>query len=130
MRHHTITRPFSLMLTGTFSASFTTTPYDPGNVCGPPENCYPPEGGEVEDLEITAESVTLADEDGEPIAVTLSEATSTALLAAMSRVLAEIDDADGKVMDYIADQGIGSDHDDPDPDEWNDRERDRRLMRD
>jgi hypothetical protein len=22
--------------------------YDPGNTCGPPENCYPPEGGEID----------------------------------------------------------------------------------
>lgn len=24
------------------------SPYDPGRLSGPPENCYPPEGGEVE----------------------------------------------------------------------------------
>lgn len=24
------------------------TPYDPGRTYGPPENCYPPEGGELE----------------------------------------------------------------------------------
>ena len=29
---------------------FTITPYDPGNTYGPPENCYPPEGGEIYDL--------------------------------------------------------------------------------
>lgn len=28
------------------------TPYDPGRTYGPPENCYPPEGGEVEILSI------------------------------------------------------------------------------
>lgn len=26
----------------------TATPYDPGRTSGPPEDCYPPEGGEVE----------------------------------------------------------------------------------
>jgi hypothetical protein len=28
--------------------TYTITPYDPGCTYGPPENCYPPEGGEVE----------------------------------------------------------------------------------
>ena len=28
------------------------TAYDPGCFSGPPERCYPPEGGEVEDLEV------------------------------------------------------------------------------
>ena len=28
------------------------TVYDPGCLSGPPERCYPPEGGEVEDLEV------------------------------------------------------------------------------
>lgn len=27
------------------------TDYDPGCLSGPPERCYPPEGGEVEDLQ-------------------------------------------------------------------------------
>ena len=26
---------------------FEATPYDPGNTYGLPENCYPPEGGEI-----------------------------------------------------------------------------------
>ena len=28
--------------------TYTATPYDPGQTWGPPEVCYPPEGGEVE----------------------------------------------------------------------------------
>ena len=28
------------------------TPYDPGRTWGPPESCYPPEGGEVEVLSV------------------------------------------------------------------------------
>lgn len=27
---------------------YTITPYDPGRTYGPPEFCYPPEGGEIE----------------------------------------------------------------------------------
>jgi len=30
--------------------------FDPGNVSGPPESCYPPEGGEVESLTAFFES--------------------------------------------------------------------------
>jgi len=37
----------------------TVSPYDPGRRSGPPEDCYPPEGGEIEDLSISKE-------DGEP----------------------------------------------------------------
>lgn len=32
---------------------FDATPYDPGVCSGPPEACYPPEGGEVEITQIT-----------------------------------------------------------------------------
>lgn len=32
------------------------TDYDPGCIYGPPERCYPPEGGEVEDLEVVLPS--------------------------------------------------------------------------
>ena len=28
------------------------SPYDPGRCSGPPEDCYPPEGGELEDLKV------------------------------------------------------------------------------
>ena len=31
----------------------TVVPYDPGVLSGPPEGCYPPEGGEVEDIGLT-----------------------------------------------------------------------------
>ena len=31
---------------------FNATPFDPGVTYGPPENCYPPEGGEVEILSV------------------------------------------------------------------------------
>lgn len=39
---------------------YSMTPYDPGNTYGPAENCYPPEGGEIEILSCTTE-------DGAPI---------------------------------------------------------------
>ena len=29
------------------------SPYDPGRISGPPEHCYPPEGGECEEIKIT-----------------------------------------------------------------------------
>jgi len=30
------------------TVEFDSTPYDPGRISGPPEYCYPPEGGECE----------------------------------------------------------------------------------
>ena len=30
------------------TVGYTVTPYDPGRTSGPPEDCYPPEGGEAE----------------------------------------------------------------------------------
>lgn len=34
---------------------YDVAPYDPGNSYGPPENCAPPSGGEIERLDITCE---------------------------------------------------------------------------
>lgn len=31
---------------------YTINPFDPGVVSGPPENCYPPEGGDAEVLRV------------------------------------------------------------------------------
>ena len=33
---------------------FSTTPYDPGRISGPPEKCYPPEGGEIDGPTVVA----------------------------------------------------------------------------
>ena len=33
---------------GEYTVEAYVSPYDPGRTWGPPENCYPPEGGEVE----------------------------------------------------------------------------------
>ncbi len=37
------------------------SPYDPGCTYGPPENCYPPEGGEIEDLDVVVEAANSSD---------------------------------------------------------------------
>lgn len=44
---------------------FGATPYDPGVSNGPPEACYPPEGGEVEIESITynGKAIELSDDD-------------------------------------------------------------------
>lgn len=55
------------------------SPYDPGRTCGPPESCYPPEGGEVEIAEIR-----LAAQQGE----TLPEGLADELGDALYRLLA------------------------------------------
>lgn len=44
---------------------YSVTPYDPGRTYGPPEHCYPPEGGEVEELS--------AFRDGKPFPLTDAE---------------------------------------------------------
>jgi hypothetical protein len=43
--------------------SYTATPYDPGITHLRPEDCYPPEGGDVEDC--TFDLLAVQDEDGE-----------------------------------------------------------------
>ena len=48
----------------TYRARGTVTPYDPGRCSGPPEDCYPPEGGEVEiDSIIGPEGLVIAPSD-------------------------------------------------------------------
>ena len=44
---------------------YNATPYDPGVTRGPPESCYPPEGGEVEITEATynEQKIQLTDAD-------------------------------------------------------------------
>lgn len=49
------------------TVTYTITPYDPGRINGPPEDCYPPEGGEVEIVSVT-------DADGNAIESTDEEA--------------------------------------------------------
>lgn len=44
--------------------TFDYTPYDPGRTSGPPENCYPPEGG---DAEITSIITTPGGDELEPL---------------------------------------------------------------
>lgn len=76
---------------------YTVTDYDPGSTYGPPEDCYPPEGGEIEELKATKE-------DG-----TIVELTSEELEKIEAHIYA--------THDY------GS-HYDEDPDEYYDRMRD------
>jgi hypothetical protein len=45
-------------------AVFTFSPMDPGRKYGPPEDCYPPEGGEVLSCEVILPDDTIND-DGE-----------------------------------------------------------------
>lgn len=58
----------------TFNVEFTATPYRREQVSGPPENCYPAEGGEVEIV-----NVYLGDDE---VQVTLSEPVIAHLQAA------------------------------------------------
>lgn len=40
------------------TVEYSITPYDPGNTYGPAENCYPPEGGEVEIVKVFSDTDT------------------------------------------------------------------------
>ena len=44
-----------------YTISADVSPFVPGQLSGPPENCYPDEGGECEDIEVTL--------DGRPVAL-------------------------------------------------------------
>jgi hypothetical protein len=44
---------------------YKRTPYDPGNTYGPAENCYPPEGGNVEDWEVDNGKTVLTEAEAE-----------------------------------------------------------------
>lgn len=53
-----------------YEVNGSVSAYDPGRCSGPPEMCYPPEGGEVEDLsatlngkEVDLETFTTADQE-------------------------------------------------------------------
>lgn len=44
---------------------YTITDYDPGVSWGPPENCYPPEGGEVEIIRVMKDGKEIPASDDE-----------------------------------------------------------------
>lgn len=46
------------------------SPYDPGRVSGPPENCYPPDGGFSEDISVY---LTKTDENGKVTRLDITE---------------------------------------------------------
>ena len=48
---------------------FEATDYDPGVCSGPPENCYPPEGGDVEITSVTYNGnlITLSEVDANKV---------------------------------------------------------------
>jgi hypothetical protein len=83
------------------SIEYTQTPYDPGRTYGPPEDCYPPEGGDVEIINISRK----ISDCWYPYAATDDE---------IEKWTQEIEELP------IEDDG-------PDPDEWYDRMRDERM---
>lgn len=50
----------------------TATPYEPGRTSGPPESCYPPEGGEVEIDTVWLLHPSAASLGGEPFELEIS----------------------------------------------------------
>ena len=52
-------------------------PYVPGKLSGPPENCYPPEGGECDDWSLTLDGQPLSDKDFEEMGGNLDSLRSS-----------------------------------------------------
>lgn len=84
------------------SIEYTQTPFIPARTYGPPEDCHPAEGGEVEIIDISVKN-----EDG-----TWSDYAAT-------------DEEIDRWTEEIEELPIEPDG--PDPDEWYDRMRDERM---
>lgn len=50
-----------------FEIAGTVSAYDPGRCSGPPEDCYPPEGGMLEDIEVRLVDADIYDDNGNTI---------------------------------------------------------------
>jgi len=74
--------------------TFTATPYVPAQVSGPPENCYPAEGGEIEIEEVVRE------DSGDLVVLSASE--------------------EQRLIDYLM-ESLDDDDFNPEPD-WDDRD--------
>jgi hypothetical protein len=51
----------------TVEVGYTVSRYYPARISGPPEDCYPAEGGEIEDWEVKLLDATIYDVEGRPI---------------------------------------------------------------
>ena len=75
----------------TLDLDITLSPYDPGCTYGPPENCYPPEGGEIEDLDVIVEAANDSDNPN------VSDAVLAELQAEVNRQI----EAGGSLLERI-----------------------------
>ena len=69
---------------------YDINPYDPGRTSGPPEDCYPPEGGDVTDLRATL--------DGKPFELTSDEENK---ICAHIQQTHDHNEDDGGYLDYL-----------------------------
>lgn len=76
----------------------TCSPYDPGCTYGPPESCYPPEGGEIEDCEVV--DVAASDPDRPNV----TEAECKAIKAEAERQMKEGGPLWDRIQDFIYEQ--------------------------
>lgn len=91
------------------------SPFDPGCTYGPPENCYPPEGGDVEELTVTVTLATTAgDAEAQPGLLTLLEAAIRAKVAEGGELAETLDE---RAREEAADIDT---YDPPEPD-WEER---------
>ncbi len=57
-----------------YKVTANVTPYDPGRTWGDPEKCYPPEGGDIEDLEVSILGKEIPESDWAFLGITMKNA--------------------------------------------------------
>lgn len=87
---------------------FTMTPYDPGNNYGPPENCYPPEGGEIESLEAEVSELFMKMTDGLWELIDVSDDLARTLKQEFMKLYNEDSSFQDRVDGQCAEAGIES----------------------
>lgn len=53
-----------------YEVQASVTPYDPGRTWGDPEKCYPPEGGDIEDLTVKLSGKEIPEEQWATLGIT------------------------------------------------------------
>lgn len=91
-------RTVELTVHGTISA------YYPAKISGPPEDCYPAEGGELEDWEITVNEVTFYNDDGDELPVAITDEIKKKIADDYDTLLHECGDEFHRVQEQLAEQ--------------------------
>lgn len=74
-----------------YDVTASVTPYDPGRTWGDPEKCYPPEGGDIEDLTVKLAGVEIPEEQWAFLGIT-KKALDERVMEALEKMGDEDDD--------------------------------------